>query len=75
MKTFRIFRHEGEDVVFFPAWVNLINHIHNHEKNKTPHAVWNSIYRHLEKHRARFNYDQIEFENENDAVLFLLRWS
>jgi hypothetical protein len=54
-------------------WRNLIEHIH--ETHKDPDGVWQSINREIAKYNGRFKEDHIEFINDSDATMFLLRWS
>jgi hypothetical protein len=48
---------------------------HIHTYTKTPDGVWNMAYAMLAEYNATIvDKDYIEFENEEDKTLFLLRW-
>jgi hypothetical protein len=55
-------------------WKNFMSYIHTYKK--TPDGVWGMAYAILAEYNAYIveeNY--IEFESEEDRLLFILRWS
>lgn len=55
-------------------WKNFINDIHEH--TVLPNPVWRMIKKRLGDYRAEIVGEHyIQFEHEEDATLFLLRWS
>jgi hypothetical protein len=58
----------------YPFWRNLIKHIHT--KDKLPDAVWRQIFEEISASNGKFEEGfYILFENDEDATMFLLRWS
>lgn len=58
----------------YPFWKNFMAHIHTY--NQTPSGVWGMSYAILTEYSATIveeNY--IEFDTEEDRLLFILRWS
>ena len=54
-------------------WKNFMGYIHTY--TKTPDGVWNMAYAILAEYNAHIvEADYIEFENEEDRTLFILRW-
>jgi hypothetical protein len=64
--------HEGKTRVE-DYWKNLMGAIHQH--TKTPNGVWGMAFEWLEDYGAVIDGDYIHFEHDQDATLFLLRWS
>jgi hypothetical protein len=55
-------------------WKNFMAHIHTFVK--TPFGVWDMAHAMLAEYNARIvEKDYIEFETEEDQLLFILRWS
>jgi hypothetical protein len=55
-------------------WKNFMAYIHTYKK--TPEGVWGMAYAMLAEYDAAIvDEDYIEFETEEDQLLFILRWS
>ena len=54
-------------------WENFMGHIHTF--TKTPEGVWHMAFALLAEYNAHIVEENfIEFENEEDRTLFMLRW-
>ena len=55
-------------------WKNFMAYIHTYKK--TPDGVWGMAYAILADYNAHIvEEDYIEFETEEDQLLFMLRWA
>ena len=58
----------------YPFWKNFMAYIHTYRK--TPDGVWLMAYAMLAEYNAHIAEDDyIEFENEEEKLLFLIRWA
>ena len=55
-------------------WKNFMAYIHTYRK--TPDGVWRMAYAMLAEYNAHIaEEDYIEFDTEEDRLLFMLRWA
>jgi len=58
----------------YQFWKNFMNYIHTYIK--TPDGVWTMAHAILAEYNAYIvDRDYIEFENEEDMTIFILRWA
>lgn len=62
-----------DEIIVHSYWANLINHIH--KEYTLPNEVWYQVHYELSQFNATVYGDDIIFDDDQQASLFLMRWS
>ena len=62
--------------IIFACWGNLVKHCRSQcEVENYPSEIWQYINAELSKHNAKISGNMLEFEDDAQASIFVLKWS